>query len=312
MAKSPPTYPGLDGLPPKSVPVTVLILAKDEEPNMAQCLASVQWAAQCLVIDSGSTDQTMALAGQFGAEVVETYWRGFGEQREFALRLGAINNDWVYFVDADEWVSVQLAREIGGILRDPKYSAYWQYSRLIFQGQWIRHCGWYPSARVVRLMNRDQAHFEQDIFSEHAHIDGPIGRLKSDLIDEDHKGLAQWLRKHVSYAELEAESRVSGRSARKPPLHASQGRAFLKDRIAPRLPARPLLQFFYMYVLRAGFLDGRNGLLFCFFHSWFQVAVQALIDERRLDSRSGIRPGDLLARRTAAILRTRSQDGETP
>lgn len=273
-------YPGLDALPPpKSVPVTVLILARDEAVNMAQCLGSVQWAEQLIVIDSGSRDQTRDLARELGAEVVETHWRGYGRQREFALRLNSVRNDWVYFVDADEWISTSLAKEVAQVLRDSQNDAYWQYFRLIFQGRWIRHCGWYHSGRVIRLMNRNRAHYEDDVFSEQPRIDGPVGRLQNEIVDDDHKGLAQWLRKHISYAELEAEKRITNRSPREAPMHASRTQTYLKDRIAPRVPARPLLQFIYMYVARRGFLDGRQGLLFCLLHSWFQVVVHGLMEE---------------------------------
>lgn len=252
---------------------------------MAQCLGSVQWADQLIVIDSGSKDHTRDVARELDAEVVETHWRGFGKQREFALRLKSIRNDWVYFVDADEWISTNLATEIGQIIDDSSpNNAYWQYFRLIFQGRWIRHSGWYRSGQVLRLLNRNHAHYEDEVFSEHPRIDGPVGRLQNDIVDEDNKGLAQWLRKHISYAELEAERRITSRPPSEPPIHASRTQTFLKDRIAPRVPARPILQFIYMYVVRRGFLDGRQGLLFCFLHSWFQAVVQGLMAETQLES----------------------------
>ena len=98
-----------DDPPPRSVPVTVVVLTRDEEVNIARCLASVAWADQVVVIDSGSADETVPLARSLGADVVEQPWLGFSGQREFALRLPEVRNDWVYFVDADEWVSPQLA-----------------------------------------------------------------------------------------------------------------------------------------------------------------------------------------------------------
>jgi glycosyltransferase involved in cell wall biosynthesis len=278
-------YPGLDALPlPKSVPVSVLILAQDEAMNINQCLGSVQWADQIIVIDSGSRDKTKDLAREVGAEVVVTHWRGFGRQREFALRLASIRNDWVYFVDADEWISTDLAKEIAQNVENPQNDAYWQYFRLIFQGRWIRHCGWYRTGRVIRLMNRNHAHYEDQVFSEHPCIDGPVGRLRNDIVDDDHKGLAQWLRKHIVYAELETEKRLLDMSPKERPLHASSAQSYLKDRVAPRVPARAFIQFMYMYFARRGFLDGRQGLLFCFFHSWFQTVVQALVVETHVKS----------------------------
>ncbi|MGH3202264.1 MAG: glycosyltransferase, partial [Streptosporangiaceae bacterium] len=96
---------------PGSVPVSVVVLAQDEEPNIRRCLASLAWASQVVVVDSGSADATMPIARSLGAEVVQQPWLGFSAQREFALRLPELRHDWVYFVDADEWVSPQLATE---------------------------------------------------------------------------------------------------------------------------------------------------------------------------------------------------------
>ena len=108
-----------DDPPPRSVPVSVVILTLNEEPNIGRCLASVAWAEQVMVVDSGSTDGTMKIAYELGADVVEQAWLGFSAQREFALRLPSIRHNWVYFVDADEWVSPELASEIATRLPSP-------------------------------------------------------------------------------------------------------------------------------------------------------------------------------------------------
>ena len=98
-----------------TVPLSVVVLTCNEEPNIARCLSSVRWASQVVVIDSGSTDGTLSIARALGAEVVEQPWLGFSAQREFALRLSRLRHDWVYFVDADEWVSPQLASELAAL-----------------------------------------------------------------------------------------------------------------------------------------------------------------------------------------------------
>ena len=267
-------YPAGGGPPAGSVPVNVVILTKNEAVNIERCVASVAWADQVVVLDSGSTDDTVALARAAGTEVVESHWRGFGAQREFALRMDLLRRDWVFFVDVDEWVSSDLATEVAQAICRPDYDGYWLHFRLIFQGTWIRHCGWYPSARIVRLVRRSKARYDRAAFSEHPDVTGKIGRLHNDIVDDDLKGLAAWLHKHVDYAQLEARRRhgeglpVATRAA-----HDSLLRSFLKNRVAKRMPARPLVQFLYMYVLRGGFLDGRAGLSFCLYHAWFQIAV---------------------------------------
>jgi glycosyltransferase involved in cell wall biosynthesis len=266
-----------------SVPVSVIVLARDEAASIGRCLASVAWAAQVLVVDSGSADATMAIARDQGAAVIEQAWLGYGAQREFALRHPGVAHDWVYFVDADEWVSAPLAAEIAAVLRAPARAAYAQRFRLVFGGRWIRHCGWYGGSWIVRLMDRRRARFGSALVGERASVEGPVGRLRHDLVDEDAKGLAAWLHKHVDYAVMEARQRGRPRPAarrlaalRERPDSRPLGRAVLKDLVFPAVPAKPAALFGYMYLIRLGFLDGRAGLRFCFYHAWYEASVAAL------------------------------------
>jgi glycosyltransferase involved in cell wall biosynthesis len=277
-----------DDPPLGSVPVSVVVLTRDEEVNIARCLDSVAWADQVIVLDSGSADDTVPIARSLGAQVVEQGWLGFSGQRELALRLPEIRHDWVYFVDADEWVSPQLAREIAACLPSTHYAAFSHRLRLIFMNTWMRHSGWYSGSRVVRLVDRRWTKYDGNPVGERASVDGPVGVLANDIVDEDRKGLARWLHKHVRYAELELDKRgqpIALRERVRRFRHRDQGdtrplaRAVLKDLVFPSVPARPLSVFLYMYVFRLGLLDGRAGLRFCFFHAWYQAAVSALAAE---------------------------------
>jgi len=267
----------------RSVPVCVVVLARDEEPNIGRCLGSVAWADQVVLVDSGSTDGTVPIASELGAQVVRQPWLGFSGQRDFSLRLPQLRHDWVYFVDADEWVSPQLAAEIAAQLADPSGAAFTQRLRLVFQGTWIRHCGWYRGSWTVRLVDRRYARFDGSEVGERVCVDGPVHRLRNDIVDEDRKGLAEWLHKHVRYAQLEAQRR--GRPAawsRRASALRRHGntrpliRAVLKDLIFPAVPAKPVALFLYMYVIRLGLLDGPAGLRFCFYHAWYEASVAAL------------------------------------
>jgi glycosyltransferase involved in cell wall biosynthesis len=269
---------------PGSVPVSVVVLTRDEGPNIRRCLASTAWANQIVVIDSGSTDDTVPIARALGVEVVQQPWLGFSAQREFALRIPELRNDWVYFVDADEWVSPQLACEISLHMKAPLCVGFAHRLRLVFQGTWIRHCGWYRGSWVVRLVDRRYTKYDGNPVGERACMDGPVCRLSNDIVDEDQKGLATWLHKHVRYAQLEAERRST--SPRSHGLHALRSshagetrplvRAVLKDIIFPSVPAKPVALFFFMYFVRLGLLDGRIGLRFCFYHAWYEATVAAL------------------------------------
>jgi FkbM family methyltransferase len=304
-------YRGGDDPAPGSVPVSVVVLTRDEEVNIRRCLASVAWADQVVVVDSGSTDDTVPIAGSLGAEVVRNPWPGFSAQREFALRLPSVRHDWVYFVDADEWVSPQLAAEIAAQLRAPACSGFAQRFRLVFQGTWIRHCGWYRGSWIVRLVDRRFTKYD-GTWMARAHVNGPTGRLRSDLVDEDCKGLAAWLHKHVRYAQLEAERRDTPASLSQR-LHALRTRedtrpmirAVLKDVIFPSVPAKPAAIFAYMYLVRLGVLDGLAGLRFCFFHAWFEATVKALHADRQTMTYGASQPRAQEALVTASELKLR-------
>jgi len=268
-----------------SVPVSAVVLTQDEEPNIGRCLASVAWADQVVVIDSGSSDGTVPIARSLGAEVVYQPWLGYSDQREFALRLPLIRHNWVYFVDADEWVSPQLASEIAIQLRAQSCAGFAHRFRLVFRGTWIRHCGWYSASFIVRLVDRRCAKFNGEAFGERACVDGPVYRLHNDIVDEDLKGLAAWLHKHVHYAQLDAQRRrrpVPVSCTLRRILHRDRTdtrpltRVMFKDLIFPRVPAKPLALFLYMYFVRMGLLDGLAGLRFCFYHSWYEAIVAEL------------------------------------
>jgi glycosyltransferase involved in cell wall biosynthesis len=274
-----------DDPPPRSVPVSVVVLTKDEEPNIRRCLDSVAWADQVVVVDSGSSDDTTLIAKSLGADVVDQPWLGYSAQRDFALGLTLIRRDWVYFVDADEWVSPQLASEISEQLRAPSCAAFSHHVRLVFQGTWIRHCGWYGASLFIQLVDRRYTKYDGEIVGERPCVNGALGRLRNDLVDEDLKGLAAWLHKHVHYAQLQAERR-----GRQVPFtrrlrqlrnrnHADSRRlmrVLFKDVIFPSAPAKPFALFIYMYLIRLGFLDGRAGLRFCFYHAWYEASIAAL------------------------------------
>ena len=278
-------YGAGDDPAPRSVPVSVVVLARDEQLNIRRCLTSVAWAEQVIVIDSCSTDCTVPIARSLGAEVTEQPWLGFSAQRDFALRLPSIRHDWVYFVDADEWVSPELAIEIAAQLSAPECAAFAHRLRLVFQGTWIRHCGWYSASLVVRLVDRRYAKFSGDVVGERVCVDGPVRRLRHDIVDEDLKGLASWLHKHVRYAELQAQRRadpisMSRRLRRIWSLDHTHTRpvirVVLREVIFPSVPAKPLALFVYMYLVRLGMLDGLAGLRFCFYHAWYEASVTAI------------------------------------
>ncbi len=281
-------YRAGDDPPPGSVPVSVVVLTLNEEPNIRRCLASVGWADQVVVVDSGSTDETVTVAKSMGAEVVDLPWLGFSAQRDYALRLPLLRHDWVDFPDADEWVSPQLAAEIAVKLADPQCAGFAHRLRLVFMGTWIRHCGWYSGSWRLLVLDRRYATYDGNLIGERPRVNGRIRRLDNDIVDEDRKGLAAWLRKHVWYAELDSEQRRGAASLRERMRLVRQSgsgrplaRGILKELVFPVVPGKPVVLFLYMYIARLGFLDGIEGLRFCVYHAWYEMSVAALQAEAR-------------------------------
>lgn len=244
------------------IPATAMVFTLDEEQNLPRCLASLGRFGETLVVDSFSTDRTLAIAAAHGARVVQHAFSGFGSQRNWALEHAAPAHDWVLVLDADERVPPELADELARVLSspDPRVGAYRLRRRFHLHGRWVPRASLYPSW-VVRLVHRQRVRFVDRGHAETQEVAGQIAALEHDLIDEDHKGIEAWLVRHARYAVREAEHELAqgaeaGSLRDRDPLAR---RAALKS-IARRLPARGLAYFVYAYVVRGGALEGRRGL----------------------------------------------------
>lgn len=253
--------------------LTVITLTLNEERNIVSCLETVRWADEILVIDSGSTDATVALARTFTDRVFTIAWEGYGAARNFAL--GQAAGDWILWLDADERVTPELAGEIRGILRaDPgEVNGYAIGRRAYFLGRWIRHCGWYPG-RATRLFRRGKGRFVETRVHEHLHVEGRRLRTRHDLLHLTDPDLQHYLHKFNRYTSLAAEDMVAA------------GRRFsLAD-----LLFRPPFQFVKMYILKRGFLDGVEGLVLSVLSSAYVFTKYAKLWEKTHQHRSGSAP----------------------
>lgn len=224
--------------------VTVITLTLNEAHNIGPCLESVRWADEILVIDSGSTDGTIARAREFTAHVHEITWHGYGAARNFAL--GKATGEWILWLDADERVTPELASEIQAVLHadPPGIDGYSIARRAYFLGRWIRHSGWYPG-RVTRLFRRGKGTFSESRVHEQLRLDGTVAQTRHDLLHLTDPDLAHYMHKFNTYTTLAAQDM------------AAAGR---KSGIAD-MTVRPAFQFFKMYVLRRGVLDGIEGFI---------------------------------------------------
>lgn len=225
----------------EKVPLTVIVPTYNEEENLADCLASVGFAAEVLVVDSFSTDGTEGVAKARGARFVQHEYVNSASQKNWAIPQAT--HEWVLLVDADERVSSALAREIQEVLREgPAHEGYWIKRRNHFLGREMKHGGWETDA-VIRLFHRDSARYQDR--EVHAEIDlpGPLPTLKAPLVHYSFRSWSQYWPKIQKYTDWGASQ------------------AFREGRRSGvvSILVRPFLRFFKMYVARLGFLDGAEG-----------------------------------------------------
>jgi len=274
------------------VPVSVLILTYNEEANIDGCLRSLGWASEVMVVDSHSSDRTVDLARLHGARIYIHAFEGYARQRNWALRNLPFSHEWVLVLDADERIPVALAKEIRHALeRDPQdYSGFYLKPRLFFQGRWLKHGGLYPTW-ILRLFRRDCGRFEGRPVNEHLVLRGEAGYLRHPFDHRDARSLNDWIAKHSSYADRVAEEYFADKSGSYPEsitprLTGSQAarKRWIKLRVWNRLPLqlRPFLLFVRNYFLRAGFLDGRPGLIYHVLWSfWYPFLIDTKIVEKQ-------------------------------
>lgn len=281
---------------PSRVPLSVVILTGDEEVNIAQCLESVQWAAELFVVDSGSTDKTVEIAKALGAKVCFHAFASFAGQRNWALDNLPFSFEWVLMLDADEVIPQETATAIAKVVTNTEnpYQGFYLNRRLFFWGRWLRHGGIYPSW-ILRLFKLGAGRFGEPRLNEHIFLLGAAGYLRNPFNHVDQRPLSDWISKHDRYADLEAKEYLDekfgmghacGISARLLGSQAERKR-WIKLHIWNRLPllARPFLFFIRNYLLRGGFLDGKPGFVYHVLWSfWYPFLTSAKILEKEAKS----------------------------
>jgi glycosyltransferase involved in cell wall biosynthesis len=271
-----------------SIPVTAIILTQDEAINIEHCLRCLVRVDDVVVVDSGSTDLTvaLALAARPGVRIFAHAFRDFGEQRNWAIEHTNPEHDWILFVDADEFCTDSLLDEIAAWLKEPgRYVGGFIAGKNFFLGRWLKQATMYPSYQL-RLLKRGAVTFCKHGHGQREVTDGPVHYFKEAWVHEAlSKGLKQWIDRHNSYSSEEVELILQLRQeklvwrqlvARDPILR----RRGLKC-LAAKLPGRPWLRFLYTYLWRRGFLDGRPGLTYCLLRLAHDVHIIAKLDEQR-------------------------------
>jgi len=232
--------------------LSIVIITFNEEANLARTLASVAWADEIVIVDSGSTDRTREVAESFHAKFWVETWKGFAAQKNFALTTAT--GDWILSLDADEEVEPALADEIRSVLSaNPSVAGFWIPRKNFFLGRWIQHGGYYPDFKL-RLFRRGAGEFEDRLVHEDIRLDGTASRLEHHLLHHAYPTLESYIEHMNRYSSLGAEMAVAKRAP---------GFSFLD------IVVRPKVTLLYNYFLRLGFLDGREGLLLNLYHAGY-------------------------------------------
>lgn len=238
--------------------ISVIIIAGNEEKNMAECMESVRWADEIVVVDSESTDRTVEIARRFTDKVVVKKWGGYTSQKSFSLQKAS--NEWVLSLDADERVSLELQEEILK-LDFSKADGFYIPRRNYFLNKVIRSCGWSPDYQL-RLFKKSKTTLTDRQVHEGFVVDGKKGYLKSELIHYTHTTISGTLTKINEYSTLEAIEKSKR-------IRANGFHIFVE----------PIWAFFHHFILRRGFTDGVHGLMVSLIHSMTKAQVYIKIWE---------------------------------
>lgn len=271
--------------------LTTIILTRDEERHIARAIGSVAGlGGRVVVVDSGSTDATVEIARSLGAEVLVNPWRNYATQFNWALDQLAEGTGWVLRLDADEVVSPDLAAQIAATLPGlgPEVEGLVVGRRMTFMGRIIRYGGLFP-IRVLRLFRHGKGSCEDRWMDEHVKVSGRVIDLPGEILDDNLNSLTWWTAKHNSYASREVVDLLNleyGFMAHDTVAEIGKSQAgakrWIKEKVYARFPRglRALVYFLYRYIVRLGFLDGREGTAFHVLQGfWYRYLVDAKLHE---------------------------------
>lgn len=250
------------------IPVSVIVITRNEERNIEACLESARWAADIVVVDAESNDRTVEIARRYTKKIFVRPWMGFAAAKRFAVE--QTDHDWILWLDADERVLPELRDEISTLLpTNPGHAAFTVARRAYFLGKWMKHSGWYPG-RVARLFHKQRAQFNSAAVHEGLECTGSLGQLQNDLVHLTDPNIHHYFSKYNRYTTLAANE-----------LWEKGKKGGLSD-----LLVRPAWIFVKMYILRLGFLDGMPGLLLAIFSSSYVFTKYAKLREKELVQQS--------------------------
>ncbi len=276
-----------------TLPLTVVILAKNEAQDILPCLESLQPISDDIhVVDSGSLDQTVSIATAFGAHCHHHPFTGFGDQRNWAIDHIVHRYDWVLHLDADERATPEFAKELGEILSRPtEHAGYFVPSKLMLGNRWLRRCSGYPVYQV-RLFHKSRMRFVNQGHGQREATEGTLGYLKQPYLHfAFSKGAQHWFEKHAAYASAEAQSSREGEAS----AFSLFRMFFSRDAVARRrvlktlsfrLPFRELFRFMHMFIVKRGFMDGYAGFTYARMVATYEAMIAVNVAMHRLQAKA--------------------------
>ncbi len=266
--------------------ISVLILTKNEELDIVECLNTLHWCNDIQVLDSGSSDKTVEIATTAGANVVFNKFESFGQQRNFALDKMTFKYEWLLFLDADERVTPNFFNAISETIKaaDNSFAGFYCCWKMILEDVWLKRCDNFPKWQF-RLMRKGRARFtDYGHGQKEAEVNGKIGYIKEPYLHFGFsKGWSHWLDRHNRYAGLEAVARLEN----VPPFanvfskHQSMRNPALKAWLT-KLPGWPLLRFIQAYLLNLGLLEGAPGLNYCINMAYYEFLIKIKMREIKI------------------------------
>lgn len=259
-------------------PVSVMIATKNEERNLGRCLEALAgWADEIVVVDSQSTDRTVAIAEAFGALVLQFHYQGgWPKKRQWTLDTFDFRNEWVLILDADEIIDEPVRRAVHKVLENPAYDGYWLRFEIVFLGRQLRCAAMWKLCLFRHGKGRFEKRFHQQDLSmsdaevnDHVLVEGPVKHISPAIRHENWNTLDRYIDKHNEYSNLEARVRLHGGDTELPAslLGPPPARRRWLKRAFFTVPGSSLLVFTLFYFFKRGFLDGVPGFIFCVFRA---------------------------------------------
>jgi glycosyltransferase involved in cell wall biosynthesis len=273
------------------IPISLIIPCKNEESNLARCLKSVPWVGETFVVDSQSTDRTIEIAEEFGAQVVQfNYNGGWPKKKNWALENIPLTYEWTLILDADECLPPEAEEEIRSIVTNPadKHVGYWINRRYFFMGKALKHA-YFPNWNL-RLFKHKLGRYEKitDLTTdsgdheihEHVVVQGTTGKLKSIMDHHAFPTIESFVEKHNRYSNWEAIVENEQKEKADSIQHDGVKLKRKLRMVFRKLPFRPTLRFLYVYIWQKGFLDGWDGYIFARLHGQYEFLTKAKTREK--------------------------------